>query len=183
MRTIISHTFVTLDGVAAPDAVIDSIVELRDGPEVLGDFYDTMAEEDAMLLGRVTYEEWAPYWSGKTGQTFAEHINRVPKYVVSGSLTEAPWGEHEPATVIGGDLAAVADLKQQPGGRIGLHGSISLVEQLLHEDLLDEMRLEVFPVIAGSGKRLFTEGRPPKRLTLADSKIAGNGVAILTYRR
>jgi dihydrofolate reductase len=182
MRTVISHTFVTLDGVAAPDAVIDTIVELRDAPDVLDDFFGRMAEEDAMLLGRVTYEEWAPYWSGQGGKTFADHINRVPKHVVSSSLTQGPWGEHEPASVVA-DLAAVAELKERPGGRIGVHGSISLVEQLLHEDLLDEMRLEVFPVVAGTGKRLFGEGRAPKRLTLADSKIAGNGVAILTYTR
>jgi dihydrofolate reductase len=184
MRNVVSHTFLTLDGVAAPDAVIDTIVELRDTKEVLDDFFGKMVEEDAMLLGRVTYEEWADYWPTSTDQPFADHINRVPKYVFSRSLQATPWGEHDSATLVRGDLAeTVAELKQQPGGRIGVHGSLTIVEELLHADLLDEMRLEIYPIVAGTGKRLFTEGRAPKRLRLADSLVTGNGVAILTYRR
>ena len=184
MRTVISHTFLTLDGVGAPDSVIDTIVELRDTKEVLDDFFERMSEEDAMLMGRVTYEEWADYWPTSDDQPFADHINRVPKYVLSRSLQAAPWGEHESATVIGGDLAdAVAELKRRPGGKIGVHGSLTVVEALLHADLLDEMRLEVYPVIAGTGKRLFNEGRAPKRLRLTESRVTGNGVALLTYRR
>jgi dihydrofolate reductase len=184
MRTVISHTFLTLDGVAAPDAVMDTIAALRDTPEVLDDFFGRVAEEDAMLLGRVTYQEWADYWPTSGVEPFAGHINRVPKYVASRSLQAAPWGEHGSATLLEGDLAAaVAELKQQPGGKIGVHGSPTLVESLLHADLLDEMRLEIYPVIAGTGKRLFSEGRGPKRLCLADSLVTGNGVAILTYTR
>jgi dihydrofolate reductase len=184
MRTVISHTFVTLDGVAAPDAVMDTIVALRSTEEVLDDFFGKVAEEDAMLLGRVTYEEWADHWPTSDFEPFASHINSVPKYVVSRSLQSAPWGADGRATRISGDLAeAVTELKRQPGGNIGVHGSPTLVEALLHADVLDEMRLEVFPVIAGTGKRLFSEGRAPKRLRLADSHIASNGVAILTYRR
>jgi dihydrofolate reductase len=185
MRKIVSHTFVTLDGVGAPDAVIDTIVELRDSREVLDDFFGKMAEEDAMLLGRVTYEEWADHWSASDDEPFASHINGVPKYVVSSSLDTAPWGEHVPATVVNPDdlVETVSELKQEPGGNIGVHGSLTLVEALVHADLLDEMRLEVYPVIAGTGKRLFNDGRAPKRLRLADSQIASNGVAILTYQR
>jgi dihydrofolate reductase len=184
MRKVVSHTFVTLDGVGAPDAVIDTIVELRDVPEVLDDFFGKMSEEDALLMGRVTYDEWKDYWPGSEDRPFADHINSVAKYVASRSLESAPWGEHDPATVIRGDLAqAVSELKRQPGGNIGVHGSLTVVESLLHADLLDEMRLEIYPVIAGTGKRLFNEGRAPKRLRLAESKITGNGVAILTYRR
>jgi dihydrofolate reductase len=184
MRTVISHNFMTLDGVAAPDAVMDTIVELRDTKEVLDDFFGKVAEEDAMLLGRVTYQEWAEYWPTSTVQPFADHINRVPKYVASRSLERAPWGEHGSATVLGGDLAeAVTALKRQPGKNIGVHGSLTLVETLLHADLLDELRLEIYPVIAGTGARMFNDGRAPKRLRLAESRITGNGVAILTYRR
>jgi dihydrofolate reductase len=185
MRKIVSHTFVTLDGVGAPDAVIDAIVELRDSKEVLDDFFGRMAEEDAMLLGRVTYEEWADHWPASDSQPFANHINTVPKYVFSSSLEAAPWGAHDPATVVGRDDLAetVSELKQQPGGNIGVHGSLTLVEVLLHADLLDEMRLEVYPVIAGTGKRLFNDGRAPKRLRLADSRLTSNGVAILSYER
>jgi dihydrofolate reductase len=185
MRKVVSHTFVTLDGVGAPDAVIDTIVELRGSREVLDDFFGKMAEEDAMLLGRVTYEEWADHWSTSDNEPFASHINGVPKYVFSSSLEAAPWGEHDPATVVNPDdlVETVSELKQQPGGNIGVHGSLTLVEALLHADLLDEMRLEVYPVIAGTGKRLFNDGQASKQLRLADSQIASNGVAILTYQR
>jgi dihydrofolate reductase len=184
MRTVVSHTFLTLDGVAAPDAVMDTIVALRDTKEVLDDFFGKVAEEDAMLLGRVTYQEWADYWPTSNVEPFASHINGVPKYVCSRSLRATPWGEHGSATLLEGDLAdAVAELKQQPGKKIGVHGSPTLVEALLHADLLDEMRLEIYPVIAGSGKRLFNEGRAPKQLRLAGSRVTGNGVAILTYER
>jgi dihydrofolate reductase len=184
MRKVVSHTFVTLDGVGAPDAVIDTIAALRDTKELLDDFFGKMSEEDAMLLGRVTYEEWAGYWPSSDDEPFASHINRVPKYVFSSSLEAAPWGQHDSATVVGRDLAgAVTELKQKPGKSIGVHGSLTLVESLLHADLLDEMRLEIYPVIAGSGKRLFNEGRAPKQLRLAESQITSNGIAILTYTR
>jgi dihydrofolate reductase len=184
MRKTVSHTFVTLDGVGAPDAVIDTIVELRDTNEVLDDFFGKMREEDALLMGRVTYEEWADHWPASTDQPFADHINGVPKYVVSRTLQSAPWGEHAPATVLGGDLTEdIAELKRGPGGKIGVHGSPTLVEALLHADLLDEMRLEVYPVIAGTGRRLFNDGRAPKRLRLAESQVTSGGVAILTYKR
>src|SRR5687768_10374851 len=152
MRTLISHNFMTLDGVAAPDAVMDTIVELRDTKEVLDGFFARVVEEDAMLLGRVTYQEWADFWPTSTVQPFADHINRVPKYVASRTLERAPWGSDGSATVLGEDLVeAVTALKREPGKNIGVHGSLTLVEALLHADLLDELRLEIFPVIAGTG--------------------------------
>jgi dihydrofolate reductase len=185
MRSVVSHTFVTLDGVAAPDgAVMDTIRSLRDSKDVLDDFFARVAQEDAMLLGRVTYQEWAQYWPTSNVEPFASHINTVPKFVVSRSLQDAPWGAHHSATLINGELAdAVAALKEQPGKNIGVHGSLNLVETLLHADLLDEMRLEIYPVIAGTGARLLNEGRAPKRLHLAESRITSNGVAILIYQR
>ncbi len=184
MRQVISHTILTLDGVAVFDAVADTIVELRNTEEVLDDFFGRVAEEDAMLLGRVTYEEWADYWPTSASEPFASHINSVPKYVISRSLDAAPWGRHEQATVVKGDLAdAVNGLKAEPGANIGVHGSPTLVEGLLQADLLDELRVEVYPVVAGTGARLFKDGRSPKRLQLADSRTTSNGVAVLTYRR
>jgi dihydrofolate reductase len=183
VRTVVSHTFVTLDCVAVVDAAIGTIAELRDTKEVLDHFFGKVAEEDAMLLGRVTYEEWAGYWPTSTNEPFASHINNVPKFVVSRSLDAAPWPGHEDAAVIDGDLVeAVTDLKAQPGGNIGVHGSPTLVDALLRADLLDEMRLEIYPVLEGKGPRLFTDG-PPKRLELAGSTTTSNGVVILTYRR
>jgi dihydrofolate reductase len=184
MRKVVSHTILTLDGVAVFDAVADDIVELRNTEEVLADFNPKVAEEDAMLLGRVTYQEWSEYWPTSTTEPFASHINGVPKYVVSRSLDAISWGELDNATLLEGDLTeAVTELKGRPGQSIGVHGSPTLVEGLLHADLLDEMRLEIYPVVAGTGARLFQEGNRPKRLRLAESKITGNGVAILTYER
>ena len=184
MRKVISHTILTLDGVAVFDAVADTIVELRDTEEVLGEFNGKLSAEDAMLLGRVTYQEWADYWPTSTTEPFASHINSVPKFVISRSLEAVPWGKHENATLVNSDLAdAITDLKQQPGKSIGVHGSPTLVEGLLQADLLDEMRLEIYPVLAGKGARLFHDQPAPKLLRLADSMIASNGVAVLTYAR
>ena len=183
MRSVVSHTFVTLDGVAAPDTVIDSIVSMRNSREILDDFFARVAGEDAMLLGRVTYEEWADYWPGADIEPFASHINTVPKYVFTRSLQSAPWGDSDNATAVRDMSETVAQLKEHAGKNIGVHGSPTLVESLLHADLLDEMRLEIYPLIAGTGKRLFGDGQPPKRLRLAESRITSHGVLLLTYVR
>lgn len=183
MRSVVSHTFVTLDGVAAPDTVIDSIVSMRNSREILDDFFARVAGEDAMLLGRVTYEEWADYWPGADIEPFASHINTVPKYVFTRSLQSAPWGDRDNATAVRDMSETVARLKEHTGKNIGVHGSPTLVESLLHADLLDEMRLEIYPLIAGTGKRLFGDGQPPKRLRLAESRITSHGVLLLTYVR
>jgi dihydrofolate reductase len=150
---------------------------------VLRDFFTKVDQEDAMLLGRVTYQEWAGYWPVSNVEPFASHINQVPKYVVSKTLEAVPWGTSGNATLLNGNLAeAIAKLKQKPGKNIGVHGSPTLVEALLQADLLDELRLEIYPVVAGRGARLFHDGRASKQLQLADSKITSNGVAILTYQ-
>ena len=182
MRRLVAHNFITLDGVAVPDAVIDTIAELRDVDEVLTPFFARMAEEDAMLLGRVTYQEWADHWPQISDQPFADHINSVPKYVVSTTLEQAPWGTGPDATLIGGDIdEEITRLKQEAGGPIGLHGSPTLVESLVHEDLIDELRLEIFPVVAGRGARLFRDGAASKRLRLLASHTTSNGVIIASY--
>jgi len=105
MRKVVSHTILTLDGVAVFDAVADTIAELRDTKEVLDDFFGKVANEDAVLLGRVTYQEWADYWPTSTNEPFASHINSVPKFVISRSLEAVPWGTHENATLVRNDLA------------------------------------------------------------------------------
>jgi dihydrofolate reductase len=182
MRPLVAHNFVTLDGVAVPDIVIDVIAELRAVDEVVTPFFDRVAEEDAMLMGRVTYQEWADHWPGISGQPFADHINAVPKYVVSTTLDRAPWGTGPDATVISGDIvAAITHLKQEPGGPIGVHGSPTLVESLVQADLVDELRLETYPVIAGTGARLFNDHRASKRLRLLTSQTSSNGVIIASY--
>jgi len=182
MRPLVTHNFVTLDGVAVPDAVIDVIAELRDVEEVLTPFFARVAEEKAMLLGRVTYQEWADHWPGISGQRFADHINSVPKYVVSTTLERAPWGSGPDATVISGDIVeAITRLKEEPGGPIGVHGSPTLVEALVQADLVDEIRIETYPVVAGTGARLFNDHKGIKRLRLLSSHTSSNGVIIAAY--
>jgi len=183
MRKVVAHLIITLDGVVKFDAVVDTIMKLRDTEEVLGDFFPKVAKEDAMLLGRITYQEWADYWPTSTDEPFASHINSVPKHVVSQTLNAVPWGTRNNAVLVKGNLAdAITALKRQPGKNIGVHGSPTLAESLLQAGLLDELRLEIYPVVAGIGARLFHDGRAIKHLQLADSKITKNGVAILTYK-
>jgi dihydrofolate reductase len=138
-----------------------------------------IAEEDAVLLGRVTYQEWASYWPTSTDEPYASHINNTPKYVVSSTLEKVEWSN---STLIRGNLSEeIANLKRRPGKTIGVAGSPTLVESLLHNDLLDQLRLMIHPVVAGNGKHLFKDGRDLKRLKLIESKTTSTGVAILTY--
>jgi dihydrofolate reductase len=134
---------------------------------------------DALLLGRVTYEGFADAWPSRSGE-FADKFNGMPKYVVSSTLGAPEW---ENSTVLTGDLAeAVADLKSKHEV-IGVHGSIQLAQALIDQDLVDELRLMVFPVVLGDGKRLFGPTSEKKGLRLADSRVVGDGVAILVYER
>ena len=183
MRKIISHIIISLDGVATFDGIEVPIMKLRNTEEVLSDFFEKVAEEDAMILGRKTYQEWADFWPTSTYKRFASHVNVVPKYVVSKTLDAFPWGSFEDAIHLQGDLAeAVASLKQLPGKNIGVHGSPTLVGSMLQDGLIDELRLEIYPVIAGRGPRLFRDEGALRELTLVDSKVTSNGVAILTYQ-
>jgi dihydrofolate reductase len=141
-----------------------------------------MAASDAMLLGRVTYEALAAYWPNQPGGTpMVDYINSVPKFVVSRTLEEPlEWNN---STLIEGNVAEqIAELKRQPGKDIGIVGSGTLVWALLQDDLLDELRLMVHPIVMGSGKRLFEEGGDQKALKLVDSKTFGTGVLYLIYQ-
>jgi dihydrofolate reductase len=127
----------------------------------------------------VTYEGFAAAWPSMEGP-FADKFNGMPKYVVSSTLEVADWNN---STVLDGDLLeGVSKLRQAPGGDIFVHGSARLVQTLLEHDLVDELRLMVFPIVLGSGKRLYGETSDKKRLSLTDSKIVGDGIAILTYK-
>jgi dihydrofolate reductase len=138
---------------------------------------ETMAS-DALLLGRVTYEGFAQAWPSREGE-FADKFNSMPKYVVSSTLTDPAWNN---STVISGDLTEeVEKLKDEHEGDIVVHGSATLVQGLLERDLVDELRLMVFPVVLGTGKTVFGESKEMKPLRLVDSKVVGDGVAILTY--
>ena len=140
---------------------------------------ETMAS-DALLLGRRTYEGFAAAWPSREGE-FADKFNSMPKYVVSSTLENPSWAN---TTVLKGDLTEeVARVRDEHNGDVVVHGSASLVRSLLERDLVDELRLMVFPVVLGSGKRLFGDTTGKKPLRLVDSRVVGDGVAILTYGR
>jgi dihydrofolate reductase len=179
MRKIISGLFISVDGVVeAPHLWQFDVFDDDMGAAMTAH----LAAEDTMLLGRVTYQEWAPYWPTADDE-YGSHINNVPKYVVSTTLDAVAWGAYDNVFLIKDNLAgAIAELKQQPGKHIGVAGSPTLVRSLLAADLLDELVLMVHPVVVGSGKRLFPEGVDLKRLRLVSATTTGSGVAILTYQ-
>jgi dihydrofolate reductase len=140
---------------------------------------DEVLESEALLLGRVTYEGFAAAWPSREGQ-FADMFNSMPKYVVSSTLENAEWNN---STVLKGDVVdEVTRLRRELDGDIYVHGSCQLAQTLIEHDLVDELHLMVFPVVLGTGKRLFGETSDKKTLRLADSKAVGDGVAILIYR-
>jgi len=135
-------------------------------------------DAEALLLGRVTYEGFAAAWPSREGE-FADKFNSMPKYVVSSTLSDPSWSN---SSVIDGDLAtAVAELKDRHEGEIQVAGSCRLVQALLEADLIDELRLMVFPVVLGTGRRLFGETSEKKPLRLLSSSVVGDGVAIQIY--
>jgi dihydrofolate reductase len=183
---IVVTEFVSMDGVMEDPGGAESFkyggwtFEIERGDE--GDKFklDETLSSEALLLGRVTYEGFAAAWPSREGE-FADKFNTMPKYVVSSTLEEPEWNN---TTVLKGDVAEeVAKLKQEHDGDIVVHGSAQLVQALVEHDLVDELRLMVFPVVLGSGKRLFGETSAKKPLRLVDSKTVGDGVAILVYER
>jgi len=140
-----------------------------------------MAAADAVLLGRVTYEQFAGYWPAQTDDTtgVSDYLNRTTKYVVSSSLTTADW---QKTTILSGTLADdIAALKRQPGKDIVATGSVTLVRSLVRENLIDAYRLFVYPVILGRGRRLFPDGIA-SALRLADTRTFRSGVVLLSYQ-
>jgi dihydrofolate reductase len=178
MRKIVSGLFMSLDGVTEnPNVWIGPWFN----PELGQAVGSMIAAQDAMLLGRVTYDEFAAHWPQQAGE-MADNMNGSIKYVVSGTLKSADW---QNSTLIPRDLAAaeIAGLKQQPGKNIGMTGSATLVAWLLREGLLDELHLLVFPVVLGSGKRLFRDGGEKMPLKLTGSATFETGVVHLTYAK
>jgi len=180
VRRVIASEFVSLDGVMeAPDQWHFPYFNDEMGQEIEA----AMAEADALLMGRVLYEEWAAFWPNQDPDEnpFAARMNGVRKYVVSTTLREPL--EWQNSTLIGDNVAEeISRLKEQPGKDISISGSGTLVQSLLRDDLIDEFRLMVHPIVVGSGKRLFADEGDRKPLELVDSKTFSTGVVYLTYR-
>jgi dihydrofolate reductase len=184
MGRIVITEFVSLDGVMeAPGGGEDYehagwTFEINRGAEGEKFKLDETFASEALLLGRVTYEGFAAAWPSVENE-FADKFNSMPKYVVSSTLQTAEWNN---STVLSGNVVEeVSKLKEEHDGDIVVHGSARLVQTLIEHDLVDELRLMVFPVVLGSGKRLFGDTSDKKRLRLTDSKTVGDGVAILIY--
>ena len=180
MRKVVASEFISLDGVVgSPERWQLPYFDEEMGREIQA----AMEEADAMLLGRVTYEEWAAFFPSQSPEDVpsADYMNETPKFVVSRTL-EGPL-EWNNSTLLEGSLGeGLAELKRQPGRDISISGSPTLVRSLLAEDLLDELRLMVHPVVVGGGKRLFEDGGAQKVLELVGSKTFKTGVVFLTYR-
>ena len=185
MGRIIVTEFVSLDGVMEAPGGGERFehagwtFEIARGAE--GDQFklDETLDSEALLLGRVTYQGFAAAWPSMQGP-FADKFNTMPKYVVSRTLEKADWNN---STVLGGDVVTeVEKLKARLRGNIVVHGSAQLAQTLIEHSLVDELRLMVFPVVLGKGKRLFGEGTDVTRLRAAETRQVGaDGVLILTY--
>ncbi len=186
MRKVVVSEFVTVDGVVEDPGGAEGFerggwaFQFDRGP--VGDKFklDEVMAADGLLLGRVTYEGFAAAWPGRTDEVgFADKFNDMPKYVVTTTLDRADWNN---STIISGDVAGeVSKLKEQDGGGLLVNGSVKLVQTLAAHGLVDEYRLMVFPIVLGTGKRLFAEGNDTAPLRLLDAKTAGETV-ILTYQ-
>ena len=180
MRKVVASEFVSLDGVVeSPEKWHFPYFN-----DQMGDAIGTaMAASDAMLMGRVLYEEWAAFWPKQDPDEnpVAARMNGVRKYVVSTTLEEPL--EWQNSTLIGDNVAEeISKLKEQPGKDISISGSPTLVRSLLQDGLLDELRLMLHPIVVGSGKRLFEDGGDQKALQLVDSRTFSTGVLYLTYQ-
>jgi len=187
MGKLVVTEFISIDGVIEdPGGAEDFahggwVFQFERGEEGNKFKLDEVLEAEAQLLGRVTYEGFAAAWPSRTDEAgFAERMNAMPKYVVSSTLRELTWNN---STLIEGDVAAeVAKLKKQVPGDILVAGSATLVRALVEHDLVDELRLMVFPIVLGSGKRLFGDSASTKALRLLESQPVGDdGVVILRY--
>ncbi len=149
-------------------------------PELAKVTLDEALGAEALLLGRRSYEWFAARWPSRSGE-LADRLNSLPKYVVSSTLEDPDWNN---STVLKGDVVhEVSKLKQELNGEIHVPASFQLARTLMEHDLVDELRLKIFPVVLGAGERLFGETSDKKSMRLVDSQTLGDGVAFLTYER
>jgi dihydrofolate reductase len=174
-RKVVAGHFLSLDGVAeAPERFITAWDDETDASGA-----DLIATQDAVILGRRTYDEWAEFWPGSEIQPFASFINAVPKYVATSTRLDREWTSSR--VIDGGLVDFVRHLKGQPGGDIGVHGSISVTRTLLAADVVDELRLVIAPTIAGSGQRLL-DGLSLIRLETIRGAASSSGHVLVDYR-
>ncbi|HYP46921.1 MAG TPA: dihydrofolate reductase family protein [Propionibacteriaceae bacterium] len=175
MRKVVIYELVALDGVAEnPDTFLAEWDDVMDA-----NLADVIAGQDAVILGRRSYEEWAGYWPSSDVEPFASFINGVAKYVATSTPLDQRWAN---STAVDGDLAGfVRSLKNQPGGIIGVHASISVAQALLAAGVVDELRLVVAPMIAGHGRKLL-DGLPAIRLEPIGSTTSPTGSLLIDYR-
>ena len=188
MGKIVVTEFISLDGVVEDPGGSESYsrggwaFDFDRGQE--GDKFklDELFEAEAQLLGRVTYEGFAAAWPERDDEAgFSKKMNEMPKYVVSSTIERPEW---QNTTVLSGEpISAVAALRNEVDGIILVAGSVTLVQALIERDLIDELRLMVFPVLLGDGKRLFPAGDAKRPLKLTEAKTVGDGVAIMRYGR
>lgn len=181
MRPLIANLFISLDGVVeSPDQWQEHFDEV-----MMADLTEQITDQGAVLMGRVTYEEWASYWPSATDEPFASFINSTPKYVVSNTLRSVEWGGLGDIDLFGSDfVTAIKRLKEQtqPGTHIGTAGSPTLVRSLLRHHLVDELRLMVHPVVAGKGRKLFHDGDDLQHMTLLGAKATPSGTVMMSYQ-
>jgi dihydrofolate reductase len=193
MRKLVVNTFLTLDGVMqAPGGPEEDPTggfthggwSFHYWDEAMGRKMDESMGPDhpfELLLGRKTYEIFAAHWPHNRDQPGAAELNAATKYVASRTLDKVEW---ENSRLLEGDLPeAVRKLKEQDGPDIHVHGSADLIQSLLEHDLVDEFRLMIFPLVLGSGKRLFGEGTIPAAFEVTDSQTATTGVLLVDYKR
>jgi dihydrofolate reductase len=175
MRKVVAYELLSLDGVAEkPDGFFTS------WDDAMGsNLAAVIGAQDAVILGRRSYDEWAAFWPNSEIEPFATFINGVTKYVATSAPLEREWAN---TTVISGELVDfVLDLKKQPGRDIGIHASISVTQALLAAGVVDELRLVIAPTIVGSGRRLF-DGLPPVRFESIRSVTSPSGYLLVDYR-
>jgi dihydrofolate reductase len=181
MRKIINSTYITLDGVVEAPHLWPSLG--RPGDERADQIQaDLLLSCDDVLMGRHTYDGFAPVWPTRSGDPVSDRINAMPKHVVSTTLKDPEWNN---TTVpdSGDATAQVRKLKEEFDGELQVPGSHQLVQELIESDLVDQINLMIFPVILGTGKKAFEEKPERRNLRFKDSKVVGDGVLVLTYER
>lgn len=178
MGKIIISENVSLDGLAAGERLFGWVGQIKG--EAARILLDEALDTEALLLGRRSYEFFAARWPTRSGE-YADRLNSMPKYIASSTLTHPAWTN---TTILGGDVVhQVSKLRRELAGDIVVYGSIQLADTLMEHDLIDELRLMIYPVALGAGQRLFGQTSDSKPMRLVQVRAVSDGLAYLTYQR